>query len=391
MIRIESPLDCCGCTACESVCAQMAITMSPDREGFLYPHADAEKCVGCGLCETVCPVAGRKNMDLLKSTVRRYCASRIKDRDVLMSSSSGGAFSALASVVIGKGGAVCGAAYGTQQQVAHIFVETEEELWRLRGSKYVQSDLRGVFPQVLSFLKQDRWLLFAGTPCQVDGLRRFLRGDYPKLVTVDLVCHGVPSPLVYREYVKLSSRRAGREVSYIDMRYKQTHGWSHHFSYRFHYADGATEVDPPYIRDWGRLMFSELVSRPVCGECPYTNMNRPGDITLADFWDDDRLYPELHSTCGTSLCLVNSDKGAQILSQAEKVMDVWEITEEAAMQPCLCRNVTKNPRRKLFWDFYCNHGFEAAYGKFFVVSRFQCLKNWIKRKLGVEHKKLLGL
>ncbi len=391
MIQIESPLECCGCTACESVCAQHAITMSPDREGFMYPHADAEKCVGCGLCETVCPIIGRKKSDSGKSTVRRYCASRIKDDDVLMSSSSGGAFSALASVIIGKGGVVCGAAYGKQRSVSHVFVETEEELCRLRGSKYVQSDLRGVFSKALSILSQGRWLLFVGTPCQVDGLRSFLRDDYPKLVTADLVCHGVPSPLIYREYLKLASHRNGHVVEWIDMRYKQVHGWSHHFSYRFHYADGTSEVDPLHILDWGRLMFSELVSRPLCGECLYTNLNRPGDFTLADFWDDDRLFPELYSTRGTSLCLVNSDKGEQLLSETEKVMDVWQITEEAAMQPCLHSNVRKNPRRKLFWDFYSIHGFEAAYEEFFVVSRFQGFKNWIKRKLGIEHKKLLGL
>ncbi len=391
MIRIESPMDCCGCTACESVCAHKAIVMRPDSEGFMYPHTDAEKCAGCGLCEKACPIVKRKTVDLDKSTVLRYCASRIKNQDVLMSSSSGGAFSALASVVIGKGGVVCGAVYGGQQPVSHVFAETMEELARMRGSKYVQSDLRGVFSQVLSFLRHDRWVLFAGTPCQVDGLRGFLRGDYPKLITADLVCHGVPSPLVYREYVALASRRSGREVAYIDMRYKPSHGWSHDFSYRFHYTSGETEVDPPHILDWGRLMFSELVSRPVCGECPYTNLNRVGDFTLADFWDDDHLLPELYSTRGTSLCLVNSDKGLQLLGEVEKVMDVWQITKEAAMQPCLYRNVPKNPRRKLFWEFYGSHGFEATYEKFFVVSRFQRFKNRVKRMLGIEHKKLFRL
>lgn len=388
MIQVDSPLDCCGCTACESVCAQGAIVMQPDSEGFLYPLTDADKCVDCGLCENACPIARRKNVDLDKSSVRQYCASRIKDKDVLMSSSSGGAFTALASVVIRKGGVICGAAYDVNRSVSHIFVETEDELSRLRGSKYVQSDLRGVFQQIRSYLKQNRWLLFVGTPCQVDGLRNFLGGDRPTLVTVDFVCHGVPSPLIYREYLAMESRMSGREVAWIDMRDKQSHGWSHHFSYRFHYTDGGTVVDPPHILDWGRLMFSELVSRPVCGECPYTNLNRTGDITLADFWDDDRKFPELYSTSGTSLCLVNSDKGLQILGETEKVMDVWQITKEAAMQPCLENHVPKNPRRNLFWEYYRCHGFEAAYNEFFVVSRFQRFKNCLKRMLGIEHKKL---
>lgn len=383
MIEINNPADCCGCTACVSVCSHGAIQLSADTEGFLYPIVNKEKCVGCNLCEKVCPIKKRKEEQETnaKITVKEYYALRHKDKDILYNSSSGGAFSLIAENILEKKGVVCGVEYSEKGVVRHAFAENKTELYRFRGSKYSQSDIRGIFPRIKNYLKNNRYVLFSGTPCQVDGLRRFLMKDYPKLVTIDLVCHSVPSPLIFKEYIEYASKVLKNKVVGIDMRYKRTCGWSHRFSYRFHFENGKSTIDPLWVVNWGRLFFSELINRPSCGECQYTNLNRSGDFTIADFWDDDHKRPDIYSKDGTSLLLVNTEKGQRLFQEMKEQSSFWSISKDEAMQPCLRHQTAPNKEREQFWKYYHSCGFRKTYNLYFADSCYELVKKIIKRIL----------
>lgn len=387
MINIKNPTECCGCTACVSVCSHNAIMMKLDAEGFAYPIVDVDKCIDCGLCEKVCPIIKRKSLKNVSNqeTPINYLALRIKDKIILENSSSGGAFSLLCNSVLNRSGLVCGVEYSDKGIVQHVIVDNEKDLGRLRGSKYVQSKIDGIYSQIKVLLQKERWVLFSGTPCQVDGLRSFLKKDYPTLITVDLVCHSIPSPLIYKEYLDYCSKKLHHKVTSIDMRYKKTYGWSHRFSYRFLYKNGKNSIDPIWVANWGKLFFSELINRPSCGTCQYANLNRPSDFTIADFWDDNHKRPEIYSKEGTSLLLINTGKGQKLFEEVKQQCDYWKITKEEALQPCLISPTIPNRNREAFWEYYHSHGFEKTYIKYFADSNYVLLKKVVKNFLKAIH------
>ena len=219
------------------------------------------------------------------------------------------------------------------------------------GSKYVQSEIQGVYNQIKTYLKSDRWVLFTGSPCQVEGLKLFLRKPYENLLTVDLVCHAVPSPLIYKQYINMCSTKLGQKVMSINMRYKQTYGWSHRFSYCFYFENGQKAVDPVWVVNWGKIFFSQMINRPSCHSCKYSNLDRPGDFTIADFWDNKKNRPDLYSCEGTSLLMVNTNMGLDLINKLYDSIDLWKITKDEAMQPCLIRPTCSNQRRQEFWEF----------------------------------------
>lgn len=387
MIIINNPADCCGCTACASACRKEAISMRSDAEGFLYPFVDMEKCNNCGLCENVCPIIKRKELQNGASieTPLDYLAVRIRDKRVLDNSSSGGAFTLLSNYVLEQNGIICGVEYSDTGFVQHSFAKNEKELERFRGSKYVQSKLDGIFAQIKEMLQNEKWVLFSGTPCQVDGLRSFLKKDYPTLITVDLVCHSIPSPLIYKEYLDYCSKKLRRRVVSIDMRYKKTYGWSHRFSYRYCFKNGKSITDPIHLANWGRLFFSEMINRPSCGTCQYTNLNRSGDFTIADFWDDNHKRPDIYSKEGTSLLLINTEKGEWMFEQVKSQSYYWILTKEEALQPCLVGPTIQSNNREAFWKFYHSYGFEETYKKYFAISNYVIAKQIIKKLLKNIH------
>lgn len=222
MIEIRNKRDCCGCNACVQKCPQQCIGQSEDAEGFIYPQVDKARCVGCGLCEKVCPVINQNP----KSKPLKVMAGRNGNEEIRMVSSSGGAFTLLAGEIIGRGGVVFGARFDENWNVVHSYTECTDGLAAFRGSKYVQSRIGETFSQAEKFLKQGREVLFTGTPCQIAGLRRFLGKEYDNLLSMDIVCHGVPSPGVWKEYLKQTTQNLspiGRIVG-INFRDKRT-GW----------------------------------------------------------------------------------------------------------------------------------------------------------------------
>lgn len=332
MIKIKNNEDCCGCTACGSICPTGAIGLAADSSGFLYPRVDASLCCGCGKCEAVCPIAGRVVREIEKPVVY---ALRHRDRDILMRSSSGGAFFPLAGYVIGKGGVVCGVDYDENMRVVHSFAESLDGCIRFQGSKYSQSDLRGIFPRVAQYLREGRALLFTGTPCQVDGLNRFLQEDgvdCTNLLTADLVCHSVPSPARFAEYVEAVGKCYGSRVVRIEMRDKSHFGWGHVNSYIYTFADGRKVHNPKEFTCWQDIFESRTISRDSCFACRYTNFDRPGDFTIGDFWDNDNHRPDLKSPDGTSVIVVNTRKAAKVLEAIRPEVELWDVERDAYMQ-----------------------------------------------------------
>ena len=351
---------CTGCSACAAVCPKDAIALVRDKEGFAFPRVDPEKCVRCGLCTKTCPMLRQREPRSLPAAF----AAWNKEADVRRDSSSGGAFSALADYVLEGGGVVFGAALDARQHLRHIACFRKEDLWRLRGSKYVQSDLEGVFREVKKCL-ETRQVLFTGTPCQVDGLYRFLGGRPENLTTCDLVCHGVPSPGVWEDMARHIERKRGRELQTVRFRNK-VEGW-HNSHFTAVYDDGTVDTRPLYETEYGRAFGRALFLRPSCYRCPYASMNRPGDFTLGDFWGlrPDEL-PEQQQK-GVSLLLVNTPHASYVFDQLPLVRRPFPVERAIAGNPRLSSPIAQPPARPAFFAAYALEPFDQVVRRFFAL------------------------
>ena len=299
---------CTGCSACKSVCSNDCISMISDNEGFSYPQIESCKCVACGKCRDICPVLNKKRDDGKRPVA---FAARIVDDDILLKSSSGGVFSALAKRIIDAGGIVFGAALDEKMSVNHISCDNVEDLSRLRGSKYVQSDIGRTYTEVESYLKKGMLVLFSGTPCQVAGLYAVLNHIPETLYTVDLICHGVPSPMAWKNYVTTNESVYHSKIIRADFR-KKLHSWrNYHLCFEFEDGHSIAEVitENIYLRDF----VYNYYLRPSCHLCSYRTTHRPGDITLGDFWSVNRTKVPLDDDRGASLLLINSEKGHSLV------------------------------------------------------------------------------
>lgn len=323
MIKIDSKEKCCGCWACVQRCPKHCITMVEDDEGFLYPKVDSSLCIDCSLCEKVCPVINQGEPRIPDMV---YAAKNLNE-EIRMVSSSGGIFTLLAEEIIAKGGVVFGARFNEEWDVVHDYTETIEGLSAFRGSKYVQSRVGKCYSQVEEFLKKGRKVLFSGTPCQIAGLKRFLRKEYDNLLTVDFVCHGVPSPGVWREYLKEEIARQcdgkntvlshpvlnGRDarIESISFRNKSL-GWKKYsFALTFSVSDGHGEKNSVLLSEplnkniFLRGFLADLYLRPSCYACPSKSFKSGSDITIGDFWGVQHVMPEIDDDKGVSVVMVN--------------------------------------------------------------------------------------
>lgn len=308
MIVIEKKEDCCGCGACTQICPKSCITIEEDSSGFSYPKVDTSNCIGCDLCVRACPFK--------KETpkVDPICASvaRTKDDDYLQNSSSGGIFYELSKTIIDHGGVVFGAAFDESWTVRHTSAKTLDSLKPLLRSKYVQSSIGSTFLHIRDLLKQEKEVLFSGTPCQVAGLKSFLNHEYENLYCVDFYCHGVPSPLVWKKFLDQKFRSKGRNIVDINFRSKK-HGW---FLFEFciqyierkkhRWNEGRSEYNV-----YMKTLYGDYV-RPSCFNCPFRDLHSCADVTLADAWNIVGSSHELNDDRGASLLLVNTPKGGKL-------------------------------------------------------------------------------
>lgn len=346
MIEIKDKLKCSGCSACDNICPVDAIEMKPDEEGFLYPHVNRKKCIDCGKCDNVCPyVQGCYPDDDLEYCIAAYNKNE-EERGV---SSSGGMFILLAKEVIKDGGVVFGAAFDEDWNVHHTSSDTVEGLYRLVGSKYVQSQIGKIYLEVKEILDQGRTVLFAGCSCQIAGLRAFLNQNYSNLLCVDLICLGVPSPQIWNDFLDLYFDRS--KIKYINFKDKNL-GWNK-FSVRIDSTDDEYLVEGklvPYMTGY----FRSLYSRPSCSDCRFKKGNKHSDITIADCWGYDYIAPELHDNRGISCMIVHNEIGLSYLERIKPYL-AWKkanIEDIRVHNKNYCTPETLGRYRDDFWRDY---------------------------------------
>ena len=372
-IEKNDPALCCGCRACEQVCTHGALSFEEDKEGFLYPVLTSSLCVDCGLCSQVCPMM---NADKVRHDEGDAYVAQNLDAEDLKTSSSGGGFVAIAQYALDKGGVVYGAAYQGSPVVAHERVERAEDLESLKGSKYVQSDTRDVYRQVKRDLRDGRLVYFTGTPCQVAGLKLFLRKGYDNLITSDLICHGTPSPRIFKSTVKHMEENLDADFRDYSFRDKRVRGWScssSSSSYK-HRARG-NEIYVNYSKDmeaYFKAFISGHLMRMNCYQCPFACSQRCGDITLADFWgvrEQMPDFPSIHK--GVSLLIANGDKGKELLETLKYKFYIRPVSMDVAVSTnSNLKCPTPYPEeRKASYDLALNH-YPEFVKKYYVGNYF---------------------
>ncbi len=349
MIDIRNKKECCGCHACMSVCPERCIRMVADEEGFLYPQVNTSLCVGCNLCEKVCPVIHQHQP---RMPLKVY-ASANKNLSVRMDSSSGGIFTLLAETVISRGGVVFGACYDEDWNVVHGWTDTMEGTKAFRGAKYVQSRIGNAYKEAKRLLEQGCQVLFSGTPCQTAGLKRFLRKEYEGLLTVDIVCHGVPSPDVWQSYLASINGKQDR-ITYISMRNKKD-GWSR-YRMEIHAGDVPLYSGKASLNLYSKGYLANLYLRPSCHACPARAGKSRSDITLGDYWGIQRFHPSFDDNKGTNLVLINTQKGMNHYG----MIDVYHIettySQGIKENACVERSVPYPSLRDEFWSRFPDEG-----------------------------------
>ena len=344
-MRVNLPEDgCTGCGACYNVCPHAAIKMKESGEGFLYPAIDEETCVGCGLCAKICPV---NHPDYSASDKPDFYAA-MADDDLRRESSSGAVFPVLAKAVLRSGGAVAGAAFADDvRSVEHVVVDNEKDLLKLKGSKYLQSNTGKCYSEIKKLLQTGKNVLFTGTPCQAAGLRACLQKDYDNLLVVDIICHGVPSPKVFRKYLD-ESRFDGKLLN-VNFRDKKN-GWSPYLTTTT--TTTTTYSQPAEKNIFMNLFLSNFCLRKSCGNCPFNKIPRQGDLTIGDFWKINDCNPAYNDEKGTSVVLVNTAKGERWLKSAEKdLLLLKKVAPDAALKGnrTLTASYPPNENRDIFF------------------------------------------
>ena len=377
MDLISDKAQCYGCSACAATCPQKCIAMRADEMGFFYPCVDEGRCINCRTCDAVCPVL--QPVSLRGSTTPHGYAAVVQDNDIRQESSSGGVFTVLARYIIRQGGVVFGAAFAPNfRTVCHISVETEIELKKLRGSKYVQSEIGNTYSEAEELLRQGRKVLFTGTPCQIIGLKKYLTIKYDNLYLLTVACHGVPSPAVWSKYLNyLESRYKGR-IACVSFRDKGK-GWR---NYRFVvcFSDGRYYAkkysDDLYMRGFLRNCYL----RPACYTCKAKNFNGCWDIMLADLWGVESICPAFNDDKGTSLVITSTGRGEKLLGEVESEMNIIgvDLQKAISLNPAIQFAAKGTLLKELFISEFDQRPIMVLLNKYCRDSLFKEFKRWIK-------------
>lgn len=340
-MKIEGLADsrCCGCAACANACAVGAISMAENQEGFLYPVINRERCVGCGACDRACP-----RLEEYPMAYAAMCnSSHIREK-----SSSGGVFHLLAEKILSQGGAVYGAAFDENFEVCHCRVDSIDDLEKLQGSKYVQSRIGEVFRDVKAQLATGKLILFSGTPCQCEGLSSYLGKSYANLYVVDFICHGVPSPAVWHSYVQyVAGLKKGTQISHVSFRSKNL-SWERYLL-EFTFANSSKYRNDLHTDIYLRGFLKDLYLRKSCYECTSRKLHRVSDVTVADFWGVQKVLPDMYDGRGTSLVLVQSDKGQRLFDGIDARISRVNFAEAIRRNPAyFCSPVIHQKRDAFF-------------------------------------------
>lgn len=339
MIRIQDNKDCCGCTACASICAHSAIKMVTRGLGFTYPVVDESRCVDCGMCNKVCSFhSGYNRYDNYETPLIYGC--RHKDINELQDSQSGALATAIMEKFLERPGVVYGVAYDNALNVVHKRVTTLTECRAFKGSKYVQSDLTGIFQCVFKDLRNGANVLFFGTPCQIAGLKSFIPGRYHDgLLLVDNICHAVPSPALWRSYREWVERKYHKKVVKTNFRNKEF-GWHSHIE-TFTFDDNSSVSRESFKN----LFYNHLIVRPSCSTCYFTNLKRVADITIGDFWGWEKTHSKWNDNKGVSLALINTPIGERFFNSLDDYIDRETASIEECMQPQLIKPIEIDERK----------------------------------------------
>lgn len=338
---------CCGCGACANICPKQCITMEEDAEGFRYPKIDSGKCVECGLCNKVC--IAQKEQEFRDAVPKAFAAYNLNE-NIRLNSSSGGIFTLFAEHILQQGGLVAGVKFDNEFNAVFSIAENKEELQEFRGSKYIQSDTRDIFKRVENELQSGRKVLFVGTPCQVNALYYFLKKEYDNLYLIDFICHGVPSPHIWREYINSKESQKKAKLRTVSFRDKKS-GWkNYHVNMQF--VDGSV-YDQVYQKEtYMRGFLSDLYLRPSCYQCQVKGVEkRKSDITIADFWGAQNILPQEDDDKGMSLAILYTTKGSKMLESISGQAWIQEVVFEEVVRynPSYFKAAKFNRRRQHFF------------------------------------------
>ena len=344
MKEIVTKNQCTGCTACKNICPKKAISMKVDEDGFKYPVIDQDKCINCGLCKKTCPVLNKSNNNSINECFVAYT----KENKYKDNSSSGGIFPLIANKVLENDGIVIGAAFDKENKLKHIAINKKKDLISLKGSKYLQSDLKNIFNYIKDNIENKK-ILFVGTPCQVAGLKSFLKKDYDNLICIDLICHGVPSPKLFEKYIKELENNQNDKLVKYDFRDKST-GWDSYSNTAIFEKSKKTELQSN--NNYMKLFLSDVALRESCYNCNFKLGNKYSDITLGDFWGVKKYYPDMYNKDGVSAIIVNTNKGIEIINSIKDdlVYKICKLDEIVDGNPNLVKSSNKSSKRDLFFN-----------------------------------------
>ncbi|MDE6953378.1 MAG: Coenzyme F420 hydrogenase/dehydrogenase, beta subunit C-terminal domain [Erysipelotrichales bacterium] len=373
--------DCCGCNTCEIVCPMKAITMQADKEGFLYPNIDNDKCINCGLCKKNCSFQSINSINKTNEFPIIY-AVKNKDNDIRKRSTSGGVFTNLSEYIISNHGIVYGAVLNKDLKVIHEKAETMDGIERMRGSKYVQSELKNVFVQIKDEIKT-RKVLFTGTPCQISALKLYLRNqNLDNLYLCDIVCHGVPSPKLWFEHISFIEKHFKKRISNYQFRSK-INGWGNHTEVVY-FTDGTYVYKSSIVQSFKYLFYTNAALRPSCYKCKYANLNRESDITIADFWGIEKNAPDFIDSLGVSLTMINTKKGLSLFESISSDIISINCDLQKSLQPNMINPTKERIDRNVFWNIYYNKGYKNLLKKYSSYGLYYHTRQIIKKILGMK-------